>query len=58
MAGSSIFDYVHHQDHQELAEQLGIGIGSIPSNMSSPASPTEEGTSTSQRTMTPIPDRG
>ena len=24
MAGSSIFDYVHHQDHLELADQLGL----------------------------------
>lgn len=23
MTGSSIFDYTHQQDHQELAEQLG-----------------------------------
>lgn len=23
MTGSSVFDYTHHQDHQELANQLG-----------------------------------
>ena len=26
MAGSSIFDYVHQQDHPELAEHLGLGL--------------------------------
>lgn len=24
MTGSSIFDYIHRQDHQELSEQLGL----------------------------------
>ena len=28
MAGSSLFDYVHSQDHQELADQLGIALAS------------------------------
>lgn len=28
MTGSSIFDYVHHQDHSEVAEQLGMGLAS------------------------------
>ena len=26
MTGSSIFDYVHHADHNELAEYLGLGF--------------------------------
>ena len=26
MAGISMFDYVHHQDHQELAEELGLSL--------------------------------
>lgn len=28
MTGSSVFDYIHHQDHSELAEQLGLGLAS------------------------------
>jgi len=26
MTGSSVFDYVHQADHQEVAEQLGMGL--------------------------------
>ncbi|KAG7190855.1 hypothetical protein KM043_006919 [Ampulex compressa] len=26
MTGSSVFDYVHQQDHAEVAEQLGLGL--------------------------------
>ena len=26
MTGSSIFDYVHQSDHNELAEQLGVSL--------------------------------
>ncbi|KAJ8950267.1 hypothetical protein NQ318_021121, partial [Aromia moschata] len=26
MTGSSIFDYIHHQDHSEIADQLGLGL--------------------------------
>lgn len=26
MTGSSIFDYVHHQDHAEVAEHLGLSL--------------------------------
>ena len=26
LTGSSIFDYVHQSDHQELAEQLGVTL--------------------------------
>ena len=28
MTGSSVFDYVHQQDHAEVAEQLGLGLAS------------------------------
>jgi len=31
MTGSSVFDYVHQQDHAEVAEQLGLGLTSTTS---------------------------
>lgn len=37
MTGSSVFDYVHHQDHAEMAEQLGLSLSSS-AGMASPAS--------------------
>jgi len=37
MSGSSIFDYIHHSDHAELAEQLGLVL-SQSQGMASPAS--------------------
>lgn len=37
MTGSSVFDYVHQQDHVEVAEQLGLGLTSS-SNSSGPHS--------------------
>lgn len=37
MTGSSVFDYVHHQDHAEIAEQLGLSLSST-AGMASPAS--------------------
>lgn len=46
MTGSSIFDYVHHQDHNEMAEQLGLGL-SQGAGMASPGSGSEEGGSNS-----------
>ena len=67
MAGSSIFDYVHQKDHQELSEQLGLvapsGNGAAP-EMPSPGSASDDGSSsnnnnTSSRPQTPpIPERG
>lgn len=45
MTGSSIFDYIHHQDHSEIAEQLGLGL-SQGQNLASPGSGSEESTST------------
>ncbi|XP_072402013.1 protein trachealess [Diabrotica undecimpunctata] len=45
MTGSSIFDYIHHQDHSEIAEQLGLGL-SQNQNLASPESGSEESTST------------
>lgn len=44
MTGSSIFDYVHQQDHSEMAEQLGLGLAQGQS-MASPGSGSEEGAS-------------
>lgn len=45
MTGSSIFDYIHHQDHSEIAEQLGLGLAQ-GQNLASPGSGSEESTST------------
>lgn len=45
MTGSSIFDYIHHQDHSEIAEQLGLGLSQNQS-LASPESGSEESTST------------
>ncbi|XP_076260899.1 PAS domain-containing protein trachealess isoform X8 [Rhynchophorus ferrugineus] len=45
MTGSSIFDYIHHQDHSEIAEQLGLGL-SQGQNLASPGSGSEESNST------------
>lgn len=45
MTGSSIFDYIHHQDHAEMAEQLGLGLAQ-GQNLASPSSAgSEEGAS-------------
>ncbi|KAH1029460.1 protein trachealess isoform X5 [Dendroctonus ponderosae] len=41
MTGSSIFDYIHQQDHSEIAEQLGLGL-SQGQNLASPGSGSEE----------------
>ncbi|CAI9724474.1 protein trachealess-like isoform X2 [Octopus vulgaris] len=59
MTGSSIFDYIHQQDHGELSEQLGLCVpqnnctsnsGGVPS----PGSNSDEGSSTNHsRSMTP-----
>ncbi|XP_014275365.1 protein trachealess isoform X3 [Halyomorpha halys] len=47
MTGSSLFDYVHHQDHSEVAEQLGLGLNnSGQGSLGSPQS-SEEGTTSS-----------
>ena len=32
MTGSSVFDYVHREDHVEVAEQLGLGLSSSTSS--------------------------
>lgn len=37
MTGSSIFDYIHHQDHSEVAEHLGLSL-SNGQGLASPSS--------------------
>lgn len=46
MTGSSVFDYIHQQDHQELAEQLNLGLSTGP-GANGPPSPSgsEDGSS-------------
>ncbi|KAL4237566.1 Neuronal PAS domain-containing protein 3 [Mactra antiquata] len=57
MAGSSIFDYVHSQDHQELADQLGLVLANVSSTMSSPSSPTLDSPTTPRAITPPINER-
>lgn len=52
MTGSSVFDYVHHQDHAEIAEQLGLGLASNQS-MASPSSGISEDGGANQGTNNP-----
>lgn len=52
MTGSSVFDYVHQQDHAEIAEQLGLGLASNQ-NMASPSSGISEDGSANQGTNNP-----
>ncbi|XP_042902039.1 protein trachealess isoform X1 [Parasteatoda tepidariorum] len=49
MTGSSIFDYIHQQDHAELAEQIGINLAQQQTTMaSSPGSvASDDGSSSS-----------
>ncbi|XP_034253090.1 protein trachealess isoform X2 [Thrips palmi] len=55
MTGSSVFDYVHHADHQEVAEQLGLGLAPQGGQgLASPASAgSEEGIASNTGTMNP-----
>lgn len=57
MAGSSIFDYIHTQDHQELADQLGLTLASVSGTLSSPASPTVDSPMSSRAITPPLSDR-
>ncbi|XP_059161157.1 neuronal PAS domain-containing protein 3-like isoform X2 [Physella acuta] len=45
MAGSSIFEYVHPQDHTELAEHLGMCVVSVGPSGSPAGSGSEDGSS-------------
>ena len=60
MTGSSLFDYTHVQDHQELAEQLGLnsqGIYSTCNNTSSAASDDGNNSNTSRAVTPTLPER-
>lgn len=57
MAGISMFDYVHHQDHQELAEELGLSLASVTSSLSSPPSPSSDSQSSQRAITPPLSDR-
>ncbi|XP_070180063.1 protein trachealess-like [Littorina saxatilis] len=53
MTGSSVLDYVHQQDHSELAEHLGLGIPQASSSgVPSPGS-SDEGSPSAQRCVSP-----
>lgn len=52
MTGSSVFDYIHPQDHAELAEQLGLGLASNQ-NLASPSSTISDDNGTNQGTNNP-----
>lgn len=52
MTGSSIFDYVHHGDHAEVAEQLGLSLSSNQS-MASPSSGASDEGGTNHGTNNP-----
>lgn len=63
MAGSSIFDYVHVKDHEELAEQLGLSIPSYHGGTSipSPSPASDDGSNnntTSRPVSPPLPEKG
>ncbi|XP_045119005.1 protein trachealess-like isoform X8 [Portunus trituberculatus] len=53
MTGSSVFDYIHQQDHQELADQLGLTLATGQPLPSPSSLGSEEGATGSQGTMNP-----
>jgi neuronal PAS domain-containing protein 1/3 len=53
MTGSSVFDYIHQQDHAELAEQLNLGLSCGPGAMPPSPSGSEDGSSHSNTTNNP-----
>uniref|UniRef100_A0A336LEX2 CSON008284 protein n=1 Tax=Culicoides sonorensis TaxID=179676 RepID=A0A336LEX2_CULSO len=54
LTGSSIFDYVHHGDHAEIAEQLGLSLSSNSNTgMNSPHSIHSDDPGTSHGTHNP-----
>lgn len=57
MTGSSVFDYIHHQDHSEMAEQLGLGL-SQGQGLASPSSAASEETAATTATQNPDGEYG
>ncbi|XP_037792569.1 protein trachealess-like [Penaeus monodon] len=53
MTGSSVFDYIHQQDHQELADQVGLTLATGQPLPSPSSLGSEEGAAGSQGTMNP-----
>lgn len=53
MTGSSIFDYVHHQDHAEVAEQLGLSLAAGGVGSASPSSGHSDDVGNNQGTNNP-----
>lgn len=53
MTGSSIFDYVHHQDHAEVAEQLGLSLAAGGVGSASPSSGHSDEVGNNQGTNNP-----
>ena len=53
MTGSSVFDYIHHQDHSEMAEQLGLGLTQGQGLASPSSAGSEEGTGSGAGTANP-----
>ena len=60
MTGSSIFDYIHRQDQQEMAEQLGLNLpqGSTMPSPSSAGSDDGRPGSTPRPSTPTVPERG
>lgn len=52
MTGSSIFDYVHQQDHAEVAEQFGLSLATNQ-NLASPSSRVSDEGASNQGTNNP-----
>ncbi|GFX90248.1 protein trachealess [Trichonephila clavipes] len=57
MTGSSVFDYIHQQDHAELAEQLGINLAQTQAAAASPGSVASDDGSSSSAPGPTTPDR-
>ena len=60
LTGSSLFDYIHQADHDELAAQLGVTIANPNGGPDSPAGAREggageEGSGGGQSTTGPAP---
>ena len=51
MTGSSVFDYIHHQDHAEMAEQLGLSLAQ--GGVASPSSQASDDGASSTATNNP-----